>query len=353
MSNATVDCEIMITVYCWQPLDHSGRWLDAQQLRTQWAELRTAPDVLWINLEAPTEEEEQLVFQHCLPVHPLTLEDVRKPRREPDSLPHFPKAEEFPDYLFVVVNPVTLLPARESESSGGPPAQRWQTTQLSAILTRKALITHHYQPLASTQELCTYLAKHGAQAERGPDYLFHLILDSIVDEYADVLDHFDDALDMAEEQVLNSPDRALLSRLLALKREVIHLRKTLVHEREVLARLARGEFELIDAHETVYYRNVYDHLVRFTELMESSRDLVSDLMQTNLAAVSNRTNEIMKVLAMISTIILPMSLIAGIYGMNFETMPELKWVYGYPFALGLMVLTAIAAFIFFRWRKWI
>ena len=132
------------------------------------------------------------------------------------------------------------------------------------------------------------------------------------------------------------------------------MRKTLVYEREVLARLCRGEFDLIEAREMVYYRNVYDHLVRFTELIESSREMVSDLMQTHLAAASNKLNEIMKVLTMISTVVLPMTLIAGIYGMNFKKwFPELDWDYGYPFALGLMALTGIASFVFFRWKKWI
>src|SRR5262249_45490431 len=126
-----------------------------------------------------------------------------------------------------------------------------------------------------------------------------------------------------------------------------------VYEREVLARLARGEFDLIDDSELVYYRNVYDHLVRFSELVESSRETVTDLMQTSLAAASNRMNEIMKVLTMISTIVLPITLVAGIYGMNFEVLPEKQWCYGYPFALALMGLMGIGSFLFFRWRKWI
>lgn len=131
------------------------------------------------------------------------------------------------------------------------------------------------------------------------------------------------------------------------------MRKSLIYEREVLYRLTRGEFELIDDREMVYYRNVYDHLIRFNELIDGSREMVSDLMQTHLAAVSNRLNEVMKVLTMISTIVLPMTLVAGIYGMNFEKMPELKWEYGYYFALGLMLIVGVAAFLYFRWKKWI
>ena len=105
--------------------------------------------------------------------------------------------------------------------------------------------------------------------------------------------------------------------------------------------------------EMVYYRNVYDHLVRFAELIEASREMVADLLQTHLAAASNKLNEVMKVLTMISTTILPMALVAGVYGMNFEGMPELHWRYGYPLALGLMALSGLASFLFFRWKNWL
>jgi magnesium transporter len=142
--------------------------------------------------------------------------------------------------------------------------------------------------------------------------------------------------------------------MLQLKRQIIGLRKTLIHAREVLARLCRGEFEQIGEREVAYYRNVYDHLVRFTELMEGSREMVSDLLQTHLASVSNKLNEIMKVLAMISTMILPMTLIAGIYGMNYPLFPDSAWAgaWGFWFAIGLMLVSATAAVSYFKWKRW-
>jgi len=109
----------------------------------------------------------------------------------------------------------------------------------------------------------------------------------------------------------------------------------------------------VEARVIAYYRNVYDHLVRYTELIESAREMVSDLMQIHLSAASNRLNQVMKLLAMISTVILPMSLVSGIYGMNFEFMPELKWQYGYPLALGLMAVIGVGAYILFRWKRWV
>lgn len=341
----------MISLYCWNSQGGVGSWLDPALLRDAPERIRGA-DVVWIDLADPTPEEEQLVFGAFFPVHALTLEDITKLRREPGVQPHFPKVEEFRDYLFVVVNPLDPV-FLERTHGKGTDADGAVSTQLSAVLTEKLLITHHYRPVAGIDWLRNFLDRYQATSSRGPDYLFHLVLDVAVDQYVPVLDRIDDRLDGLEEEVFSRPSPHLAGVLLRLKRQIVLLRKALVYEREVLARLARGDFALIDEREMVYYRNVYDHVVRFTELIESSREMVSDLMQSHLAATSNKLNEIMKVLTMISTVVLPMTLIAGVYGMNFEHMPELKWWLGYPFALSLMTLFGAAAFIFFRWRRWI
>ncbi len=342
----------MITIHAWNGNTKRAEELPATVLEQDRDQL--THEVLWIDLSQPTPEEEQLVFQKFLPIHPLSLEDITRLRREPDAPPHFPKVEEFPAYLFVIINPLTqdflrhIDQARDSLEPGTRPF-----TQLSVVLTQNLLITHHYEPHICIDHLQTFLQRHQTQAERGPDYLYHLLLDDTVDQYAPVLDYIDDGLDALEVQVLRNPQPALFLKLVRLKREIIQLRKTLIYEREVLVRLMRGEFELVQERETVYYRNVYDHLVRFTELIESSREMATDLMQSYLAAVSNKLNEIMKVLTMISTVVLPMTLIAGIYGMNFRHMPELEQAWGYPFALGLMVLTGVTSVAYFLWRKWL
>lgn len=347
----------MITIFCWNAAQKKGYWLQPDAFRARVSELAGSSEVVWIDLSNPTEEEEQLVFRDFFPIHFLSLEDITRMRREGDALdaPHFPKVEEFPDYLFVIVNPLSertigRLHRRPEEATAGIGRI---VTQLSAVVTPRVLITHHYEGVVSIEELRSYLSKHAECAERGPDYLFHLVLDSMVDQYAPALDHIDETLDDVERRIFIRPTQRLLMRLMRLKRGITSLRKTLIYEREVLSRLSRGEFALIEARETVYYRNVYDHLVRFTELIESSRELVHDLMETHLASMSNRLNEIMKVLAMISTIILPMTLIAGIYGMNFDNMPEFHWEWGFLWALGLMALAGASSLVFFRWRKWI
>ncbi len=343
----------MISVFIWDPDQQCGRTIPVDDFARAKDELRGVAGVVWIDLENPTPQEEDWVLKGFLPLHTLTVEDVTRPRRVPDSPPHFPKVEEFKDYLFVVVNPLAAgyLDRLRQGDTAAPDLAR-SLTQLSAILSQRVLITHHYHPEKCIKQVRDYLERHQHQAGRGPDFLFHLILDCTVDQFAPVLDHLDDALSEMEERLVHRPRHAHFVRLLRLKRHTILLRKTLIYEREVLVRLSRGDFSLIDEREMVYYRNVYDHLVRFTELIESSREMVSDLMQSYLAAISNRLNEIMKVLTMISTIVLPMTLIAGVYGMNFRSFPELDWAWGYPFALGLMVLTGVVALVLFKWRKW-
>lgn len=337
----------MISLYRWLPGEKFGTWVDLPDLPANGCHLPEG-HVWWIDLDDPSPEEEDLVFKKFLPVHPLTLEDIARSRREPDRLPHLPKVEEFPDYLFVIANP--LRPDVDHAHPETEPARC--VTQLSGVVTRQVLITHHYSSLPAVAGVKQFLQRHAEQAGRGPDYLFHLVLDQIVDDYAPEVDHLTTRLDEIEVQVFQTPSQQLISDLVHLKRRVIALRKTLILMREVLARLIRGEFELVDEREIVYYRNVFDHLVRYTELIEGAREMVSDLMQTHLAAQSNKLNGIMKVLAMVSTVILPMSLISGIYGMNFKNMPELEWQNGYYMALALMVVVAAVAVGVFYWKRW-
>lgn len=353
----------MLTVHRW---NGSSCARGGAELLPDTAAAVPADQVVWVDLSDPTPEEEAAVFEKFLKVHALTLEDVTKLRREPEAGAHFPKVEEFPDYLFVLVNPLppglgALAAAKGKPAADAPKVSpsrmlRRDRPQLSAVLTRTVLITHSAKPLPCISEARQYLQKHGESARRGPDYLFHIVLDLMVDEYAPVVDWVAGQLDRLETLIFTRPTRKLLTRILKLKRIVTGMRKTLILEREVLARLFRGEFELVEEREIAYYRNVHDHLVRYSELIETAREMVSDLGETHLASVSNRLNEVMKVLATISTIVLPMTLVAGVYGMNFEenVWPDYKTAkWGFGFALGLMALLGLGSLAFFRYRKWI
>lgn len=345
----------MISIVRWSGTARTCERGPAVQLPATAADL-AADDIIWVDLTDPTPEEESRIFSQFLPVHPLTLEDITKPRRDSGQGAHLPKAEEFPNYLFVVVNPLPpgLMQPSEIAADDTANAARARRPQLSAVLTGNVLITHHYRKLKCVDAVAEFLARHEPALGRGPDYVFHLILDSMVDEYAPVVDDISGRLDRLETRIFLDPSPQALYGMLRIKRLVSSMRKTLILEREVLYRLTRGEYALIDEREVVYYRNVYDHLVRYTELIEAAREMVSDLMETHLSAASNRLNAIMKVLTMISTIILPMTLVAGIYGMNFEdnVWPGFKAGWGFAFAIGLMAVTGIVGFVYFRWKKW-
>lgn len=348
----------MLRLYRWNADVQDGEWIEGPAVMERIGELCAGKDILWLDMETPSEEEETFVFEKVYKIHSLSLEDVKHLKRKPEEPPHFPKVEEFPDYLFVIVNPLAqplleMIP-RKGGNSDWLLDYNDPVTQLSAILTERLLITHHYEQILSVSNMRGFLERHEASARRGPDFLFHIILDEMVDEYATLLDHFDEALDVFEERLIRKPSPRILTRMIRLKRAIVVLRKTLVYEREVLARMSRGDFSLIDEREAAYYRNVYDHLIRFTELIETSREMVNDLMQLHLAATSNRMNEVMKVLTMISTTVLPMTLIAGIYGMNFERLvPATDMKFGFEIALVIMGLSGALSYLFFKWRKWI
>ncbi|MSU79290.1 MAG: magnesium/cobalt transporter CorA [Gemmataceae bacterium] len=345
----------MITIFHWQ---HASKTLDRvlpEALPSLRADILAKDDVVWIDLDQPTADEEQAVFDSFFHPHTLTIEDIVRLRREPDALPHLPKVEEFPDYLFVIVNPLTRQFLDVFEKSKFDAAAPDQTlTQLSAVLTHDILITHHAARLECIDQVRAYIGRHQAQIERGPDYVFHLILDNTVDEFAGVLDRVESSLDDLESVIVGKPAPSFFLHLLRLKRQIIVLRKTLIAEREVLVRLSRGEFELVNAREMVYYRNVYDHLVRFTELIENSREMASDLMQIYLSAQANHLNQIMKLLTMISTIVLPMTLISGIYGMNFDRLlPTKENSFGFEITLGMMAVSGAVSLGVFWWRRWL
>ena len=344
----------MISIYKWDRVKKSGKYLQPSELENMSEIMQSEEHFFWIDLNQPSEEEEKLVLERCFPIHPLTFLDITQRHREEEDRGHLPKAEEFPEYLFVIVNPLrTDFIQTVSQAIFSREEPLSPVGQLSAVITDTTLITHHSEPQPSVKSLHSAMGKFPQLTQRGPDYLFHIILDSIIDQFAPLLDHLQDRIELLEDQILNDPIQSMLTELLCLKRILYMLRKTLGYERELLAKLTNGEFELVNEHDRVYYRNVYDHIRRSTEMLERYREMVHDLQNIHLSATSNKLNQIMKTLAMISTVLMPMSLVAGIYGMNFDAMPETKWHLGYPLSIGLMLLSGISSFIYFRWRKWI
>ena len=308
--------------------------------------LQSKDGVLWVDMENPDEAEDETILVSLLDFHPLSIEDTR---RGSGDDPHLPKVDEFPEYLFVIFSVVERVQAGEAELRSGPSIR---TRQLSAYITSRVLVTHHYQALRSIGTVSQFLNKNPEVMKRGPDYLFHLIIDDVVDHYTPILDGLDDALDWLEKDVFHSPRPQTMAHVLQMKRTIMTIRRIAFYQREMLNRLSRGEFDLISANEMVYYRNVYDHLVRMTDIADTYRDMISGLLDAYLSVTSNRLNQVMKVLTIISTIFLPLSFITGFFGMNFAYLPTLEWEYGTALASGIMILVAAVMLWIFKRNHW-
>jgi magnesium transporter len=309
--------------------------------------------VIWVDMNNPTSAEEDRILGEILSFHPLAILDCRAERLMPKRGDHLPKVEDYGTYIFSIINPIELA---EPDPDTG--VDQIVTFQLNAFLSSRMIVTHHYVPSHAVSNALAMCSKNPAHLERGPDYSYHMILDDIVDDISPILDRFDEVIDTLEDDIFSRKSSGTLERILGMKRQVFKLRRITTYQREMVHRLARGEFDLITEREVAYYRNVFDHLVRAAELAESYRDVLTGMLDAYLSMTSNRMNEIMKVLAVISTFFLPLTFIAGVYGMNFNTarspynMPELNWFLGYPFAWGVMILISLGMYIYFKRKGW-
>jgi magnesium transporter len=299
--------------------------------------LKDEKAVIWIDMEAPTEANEQLLL-NLFHFHPLTLEDCRETR-------NYPKVEEFPGYLYFIVHGV------RADTS----PDHFNTIELDAFLGPNYVITYHHEMFRSINNVKKLVMTTPVVCQRGPAFLLHQILDQIVDFYAPVLDDFDERIAKLEDDIftLSRPNQAILEEIMDLKRGVLRLRRISARQMEVILRTSRGEFALIPPQMLPFYRDIHDHIIRITDLAESYRDLISGSLDAYMSVVGNRMNEIMKVLTVFSAIMLPLTFIAGVYGMNFENMPELTTRFGYFVVLTIMIVVAVGMLFFFWIRGWI
>jgi len=305
----------MVTILCFS--NNEIRKLSMKELSQH---LQQNEGIIWVDMDDPSEAEEETLMVSLFDFHPLAIEDSQNGRGEES---HLPKVEDFTDYLFVIFNPVETPPTNQSRKTFH--GLEIKTVQLSTFLSKRALVTHHYKPLSSINYAMQLCEKNPMTLGRGPDFLFHIIIDDIVDNYTPILDQLDDAIDTMEDEVFHSAGQKSMARILDLKRNIMTIRRIALYQREMLNRLSRGEFPLITQDEMIYYRNVYDHLVRMTDLAESYRDVVSGVLDAYLSVTSNNLNRVMKVLTIISTIFLPLSVITGFFGMNFKYLPGAEW----------------------------
>jgi magnesium transporter len=293
--------------------------------------------VFWLDMEEPTEADDHILLD-VFSFHPLTVEDCRANR-------HAPKVEEFPGYLFYIVHAV-----RTDTSS-----DRFNTIELDGYLGSNFVVTYHHEKFNSIERVRQAVSSSPVACQKGSAFLLHQIIDNIVDDYLPVMDDFDERINKLEDDIftLKTPSNDILESILHLKRSVLRLRRISARQSDVIYRMSHGQFELISGSVLPFFRDIYDHIGRVTDLAESYRDLITGAMDAYLSVVSNRLNEIMKVLTIFSAIMLPLTFIAGVYGMNFDNMPELHSRYGYYGVWALMAGIAGVMLWLFRKRGWI
>jgi magnesium transporter len=341
----------MVEIRRYQDNQVSAVGLD-ELLRSRSDEL-SSDTVVWVDLASPTRDEESAILGTWYPIHELAREDMQhatSPTQD-DAL-HHPKIEDFGTYLFIIVH--ATIPPKEKARNILSYLHMMGESQLNIIVGEQVLITHHNGESAVTDRLRAICARNPHAMRRGPDYLLHLILDDIVDEYLPLVHMIDDRIEELERQVFGTlSSDAVLMRILTVKRELQKVRRGLAYQREIVNRLSRGEFALVSTEESFYYRNVYDHLVRLTDQIDEGRDLAMNIMEAYFSVSSARLNQVMKVLTVFSTVFLPITFITSLYGMNFEFMPELHQTWGYPAVLTTIVVTVIAMILFFKRRGWL
>lgn len=298
---------------------------------------RDSETVTWINVDGLHDPAVIEEFGGVFGLHPLVMEDVL-------SLGQRPKVEDYGDYLFVELNMLHVHPE----------TRMVHEEQLSMAVGPNWILTFQETPGDVLDPVRDRLrAGRGKIRSRGADYLAYAIIDAVVDSYFGVLETVGDQVEALEEEAIERPAPVTMRQIHELRREMIVIRKSVWPVRDLMASLLRTETPLIRDETRVFLRDVYDHSVQTIDTVENLRDVVGGLMDLYLSTVSNRTNEVMKVLTIMATIFIPLTFIVGVYGMNFEFMPELHVAWAYPAVWGFMLAVAGGLLVFFRRKGWL
>jgi magnesium transporter len=296
--------------------------------------------VTWIHLDGLGDPDLLNKLGSILRVHALALEDVVNVHQRS-------KVEEYEDGLFVVLRVPVL-------------GEQLATEQVSLFLGKRFVVTFQEQPAPHLDPIRERLRRgRGRVRASGVDYLAYCLIDTVVDAYFPVLDRFADRLEEIEDLVMARVPKTPPAGILAVRHDLLTLRRALAPLREMLGTLHRQELGFVSDDTRLYLRDCYDHTLQLLDAVETYREIATSLMEVYMSAVSNRMNEVMKVLTIIATMFIPLTFVSSIYGMNFATnvspwnMPELTWAYGYPFALGLMLAIAVGLLVYFRRKEWL
>lgn len=323
----------MISVFHLDPEGRLKTGLDAGELK---ALVREPRGTVWVDLEAPTDDETALLGE-VFAFHPLAVEDCREATA-------YPKLDDFGEYLFLVMLAPDLVSVEQED-----PAM----LDLAAFLGGHYVVTYHTRPLRSIRDLKNRVERSPKDVMgRGAAYLLHATLDALVNQYDAVVQRLDETAERLQDQILEEPRKEMLDRVLALRSHVLQLRRILADERNLMAELSRGRGPLVADEVQIYFSDLYDHLDELGDKLDVSRDALGGARDLYLSVAAHRTNETMRVLAVIATILLPLMFVTGVYGMNI-TLPLAKSPQSFWILSGIMVAIAAGFYGYFRWKKWV
>jgi magnesium transporter len=290
--------------------------------------------VIWLDILEPQDKEYEFL-RDAFGFHPLTIEDCRSPY-------HLPKVDVYDDYLFIIWH-----------SLGYDSAGEIVTSIIHVFLGKNYLVTVHNKKVSEINLLFKRVSGEEALIRRGSARLLHMLLDTIVDSYYPIIDKINDRVDELEEIMFKSVREEQLRELFEAKHQLLAVRKIVSPEREIIHVItSQASEDLVGGETFVYFTDIYDHLVYINDMVDTGRDVIAGAIDIYLSTVSNRLNEVMKKLTIVATIFMPLTLISGIYGMNFRYMPELYWRYGYFLTLFTMLLIGVALLAYFRRKGW-
>ena len=304
------------------------------------------PSKTWIQVRGLHEIEKLQTVWDFFNLHPLVQEDIVNTSQRP-------KVEVYPDHIFLVLR---MIKHHDVDEAGS----QLHTEQISIVLGKDYLLSFQESDDPIFDPILRRLETSKTRLRKmGPDYLAYALTDTVIDHYFHVLDEIGESIERIEEKVLNDPQPEILQEIHSLRRDLIYFRKSIWSLRDGINSLIRDDLPLISEDVKVFLKDIYDHIIQVIEIVETNREIVFGLFDIYMSSLSNRMNEVMKVLTIIATIFIPLTFVAGIYGMNFNpdvspfNMPELNWFYGYPFSLLLMTCIT-GGMIFYFWRKdWI
>jgi magnesium transporter len=284
---------------------------------------------LWIDITSFTKEAAAILKEN-FNLHPLTIEDMMHASSRV-------KIEEFPDYLFSIFYGIR---------------QKNELTEIDFILGDNYVISHHKKEIQSCKELKDNQDRIEKLLEKGPDFLFHRLLDKEIDNFLPELEKLDDSIEKIEESITKRPTSELLSQILKIKRRLIQTKKIAHPQRDKISMLIKNDSKRISKKAIPYFRDIYDHSIRVSDTIDNYREAVANAFDVYMSSVSNNMNEVMKTLSIIATIALPLTVVSGIYGTNFLNLPGQDYYYGFWIMIALMALMSIAMILYFRNKRW-